>query len=288
MNNTLFQNESVDEILNDIKIEDAKRDVLLTIYKKLRNYYVSTVFLKLLMVALPIWLLFIYTPSSLISNFLLFIIFILFTPFIFSLNRFPAYILNQYELSTVNYRYGYLLYYERDIGYMKPELANRILGNLDEMNKRIEELKVSRWYYELLDYEKDKYIQIRDKIDSIENKRNRIERLVEALKEQTTVRCPFDGLFTSSYPIDGLFTSSYPIDGFDFNDLEFITSNSYLCEHFKSALINNNLNVKKSFKKDVVSYLSQIADELKLAKDELSNFKKNTSQQKRLDFINAM
>ena len=62
MNNTLFQNESVDEILNDIKIEDAKRDVLLTIYKKLRNYYVSTVFLKLLMVALPIWLLFIYTP----------------------------------------------------------------------------------------------------------------------------------------------------------------------------------------------------------------------------------
>lgn len=278
MNNTLFQNESVDEILNDIKIEDAKRDVLLTIYKKLRNYYVSTVFLKLLMVALPIWLLFIYTPSSLISNFLLFIIFILFTPFIFSLNRFPAYILNQYELSTVNYRYGYLLYYERDIGYMKPELANRILGNLDEMNKRIEELKVSRWYYELLDYEKDKYIQICDKIDSIENKRNRIERLVEALKEQTTVRCPFDGLFTSSYPIDG----------FDFNDLEFITSNSYLCEHFKSALINNNLNVKKSFKKDVVSYLSQIADELKLAKDELSNFKKNTSQQKRLDFINAM
>lgn len=278
MNNTLFQNESVDEILNDIKIEDAKRDVLLTIYKKLRNYYVSTVFLKLLMVALPIWLLFIYTPSSLISNFLLFIIFILFTPFIFSLNRFPAYILNQYELSTVNYRYGYLLYYERDIGYMKPELANRILGNLDEMNKRIEELKVSRWYYELLDYEKDKYIQIRDKIDSIENKRNRIERLVEALKKQTTVRCPFDGLFTSSYPIDG----------FDFNDLEFITSNSYLCEHFKSALINNNLNVKKSFKKDVVSYLSQIADELKLAKDELSNFKKNTSQQKRLDFINAM
>ena len=230
------------------------------------------------MVALPIWLLFIYTPSSLISNFLLFIIFILFTPFIFSLNRFPAYILNQYELSTVNYRYGYLLYYERDIGYMKPELANRILGNLDEMNKRIEELKVSRWYYELLDYEKDKYIQIRDKIDLIENKRNRVERLVEALKEQATVRCPFDGLFTSSYSIDG----------FDFDDLEFITSNSYLCEHFKSALINNNLNVKKSFKKDVVSYLSQIADELKLAKDELSNFKKNTSQQKRLDFINAM
>jgi hypothetical protein len=70
--------------------------------------------------------------------------------------------------------------------------------------------------------------------------------------------------------------------------LEFITSNSYLCEYFKSALINNNLNVKKSFKKDVVSYLSQIDDELKLAKDELSNFKKNTSQQKRLDFINAM
>lgn len=278
MNNTLFQNESVNEILNDIKIEDAKRDVLLTIYKKLRNYYVGTVFLKLLMVALPIWLLFIYTPSSLISNFLLFIIFILFTPFIFSLNRFPADILNEYERSTVNYRYGYLLYYERDIGYIKPELANRILGNLDEMNKRIEELKVARWYYELLDYEKDKYIQIRDKIDLIENKRNRVERLVEALKEQATVRCPFDGLFTSSYSIDG----------FDFDDLEFITSNSYLCEHFKSALINNNLNVKKSFKKDVVSYLSQIADELKLAKDELSNFKKNTSQQKRLDFINAM
>lgn len=278
MNNTLFQNESLDEILNDIKIEDAKRDVLLTIYKKLRNYYVSTVFLKLLMVALPIWLLFIYTPSSLISNFLLFIIFILFTPFIFSLNRFPTYILNEYERSTVNYRYGYLLYYDRDIGYMKPELANRILGNLDEMNKRIEELKVARWYYELLDYEKDKYIQIRDKIDSIENKLNRIERLVEALKEQATVRCPFKGLFSSSYPIDG----------FNFKDLEFITSNSYLCKHFKSALINNNLNVKKSFKKDVVSYLSQIADELKLAKDELSNFKKNTSQQKRLDFINAM
>lgn len=278
MNNTLFQNESVDEILNDIKIEDAKRDVLLTIYKKLRNYYVSTIFLKLLMVALPIWLLFIYTPSSLISNFLLFIIFILFTPFIFSSKRFPAYILNEYELSTVNYRYVYLLYYERYIGYMKPELVNRILDNLDEINKRIEELKVGRWYYELLDYEKDKYIQIRDKIDLIENKRNRVERLVESLKEQATVRCPFDGLFTSSYPIEE----------FDFNDLEFITSNSYLCEHFKSALINNNLNVKKSFKKDVVSYLSQIADELKLAKDELSNFKKNTSQQRRLDFINAM
>lgn len=278
MNNTLFQNESVGEILNDIKIEDAKRDVLLTIYKKLRNYYVSTVFLKLLMVALPIWLLFIYTPSSLISNFLLFIIFILFTPFIFSSKRFPAYILNEYELSTVNYRYGYLLYYERDIGYMKPELVNRILDNLDEINKRIEELKVGRWYYELLDYEKDKYIQIRDKIDLIENKRNRVERLVEALKEQATVRCPFEELFSSSYPIDG----------FNFEDLEFITSNSYLCEHFKSALINNNLNVKKSFKKDVVSYLSQIADELKLAKDELSNFKKNTSQQKRLEFINVM
>lgn len=67
MNNTLFQNESVDEILNDIKIEDAKRDVLLTIYKKLRNYYVSTVFLKLLMVALPIWLLFIYLYPLIIN-----------------------------------------------------------------------------------------------------------------------------------------------------------------------------------------------------------------------------
>lgn len=277
MDNTLFQNEAMGEILNDIKTEYGKRDTLLIIYKKLRNYYARIVFLKLLMVSLPISLLYFYNPQP-TGNILLAILFILFIPFIFSSKRFPAYILNEYELSTVNYRYVYLLYYERDIGYMKPELVNRILDNLDEINKRIEELKDDKWYCELLDYEKDKYEQIRDKIYLVERKKNRIERLVESIKEQATVNCLFNGLFASSYPIAG----------FDFDDLELITSDSYLCEHFKSALINNNLDVKKSFKKDVVSYLSKIDDELKLVKDELSKFKKNTSQQKRLDFINAM
>lgn len=277
MDNTLFQNEAADEILNDIKTEYGKRDTLLIIYKKLRNYYARIVFLKLLMVSLPISLLYFYNPQP-TGNILLAILFILFIPFIFSLNRFPTDILNQYELSTVNYTYGYLLYYDRDIGYMKSELADRIWDDLNETNKRIEELKDDKWHCELLDYEKDKYAQIRDKIYLVERKKNCIERLVESLKEQTTDNCLFNGLFTYSYPIAG----------FDFDDLELITSDSYLCEHFKSALINNNLDVKKSFKKDVVSYLSKIDDELKLVKDELSKFKKDTSQQKRLDFINAM
>lgn len=277
MDNFLFQNEAADEILNDIKTEYGKRDTLLIIYKKLRNYYARIVFLKLLMVSLPISLLCFYNPQP-TGNILLAILFILFIPFIFSLNRFPTDILNQYELSTVNYTYGYLLYYDRDIGYMKSELADRIWDDLNETNKRIEELKDDKWHCELLDYEKDKYAQIRDKIYLVERKKNRIERLVESLKEQTTDNCLFNGLFTYSYPIAG----------FDFDDLKLITSDSYLCEHFKSALINNNLDVKKSFKKDVVSYLSKIDDELKLVKDELSKFKKDTSQQKRLDFINAM
>lgn len=277
MDNTLFQNEAMDEFLNDIKTEYSKRNTLSIIYQKLRNYYVRTVFLKLLMVSLPILFLYFYNPQP-IGNILLVILFVLFIPFIFSFNRFPTDILNQYELSTVNYRYGYLLYYDRDIGYIKSELADEICCNLDEINKRIEELKNNKWYYELLDGEKDKYNQIRDKIYLIERKKNCIERLVESLKEQKTDNCLFNGLFTSSYPIAG----------FDFDDLEFIASDLYLCEHFKSALINNNLDVKKSFKKDVISYLSKIDDELKLAKDELSEFKKSASQQKRLDFINAM
>lgn len=277
MDNTLFQNEEMDEILNDIKTECGKRDTLLIIYQKLRNYYARIVFLKLLMVSLPISLLYFYNPQP-TGNILLAILFILFIPFIFSLNRFPTDILNKYELSTVNYTYGYLLYYDRDIGYIKSELADRIWDDLDETNKRIEELKDDKWHSELLDCEKEKYNQICDKIYLVERKKNRIERLVESLKEQTTD----NGLF------NGLFTYSYPIAGFDFDNLELITSDSYLCEHFKSALINNNLDVKKSFKKDVVSYLSKIDDELKLVKDELSKFKKNTSQQKRLDFINAM
>lgn len=270
----------MNDTLGAIRAEYKRRDILLSIQKKLNKHYI---------VSSSFWI-FVYLAGSLLGYLILqllsdkpinmaipILIFLITIMIIPSVTKHPTYILDNKELNFMQNYYDSYLYDENGKEYIKGIFRDTIQHELDIINKRVGSLR-EKDFYGWLDCEIYEYIQILDRITKIESKKKLTKKLLNFLNKQVAESCP----------LDGTLISSYPIAIFDIYDLTLIKSNSYLYERFKSALINNKMNVKESFKNDVTSYLSKFDNEIELATEEAFEFRKRINHQKQLDFVNAM
>lgn len=270
----------MNDILGAIRAEYKRRDILLSIKTKLNKHYIiSSSFWIFVYLAggLLVYLILQSLSDKPINGAIPILIFLITIMIIPSVTKHPTYILDNKELNFMQKYYDSYLYDENGKEYIKGIFRDTIQHKLDIINKRVGSLREKN-FYGWLNCELYEYIQILDRITKIKSNKKLTKKLLNFLNKQVAESCP----------LDGILISSYPIAIFDIYDLTFIKSDPYLYERFKSALINNKMNVNESFKNDVTSYLSKFDNEITFVTEEAFEFRKRIDQQKQLDFVNAM
>lgn len=269
------------DTLETIKTEYRKRDFLLSIKKKLNKHYIISasfwIFVCLVGSLLGYLILRLLSDKSIDDGIIPVLIFLVAIMFIPPATKHPIYILDKEELKFMQNHYADYLHNESGIEYIDGIFRDIIQYGLDDINKKIGHLRNSE-FYGWTDSELHEYIQILNCVTEIEIKQKFTNRLLNFLNKQVPESCP----------LDGTLISSYPVSIFNMDDLTHIKSNSYLCERFKLALINNKMNVNESFKNDVITYITKLDCDIELATEEALEFRKLINQQKQLDFVNAM
>ena len=281
----------MNDILGAIRAGYKRRDILLSIQKKLNKHYI---------VSSSFWI-FVYLAGSLLGYLILqllsdkpiniaipILVFLITIMVIPPVTKHPTYILDNKELDFMKNYYDDNLYDESGKEYIKGIFRDTIQHELDIINKRVGSLR-EKYFYGWLDCELYEYIQILDRITKIESKKKLTNRLLNFLNKQVPESCPLDGTLISNYPIlAGASISSHPVAIFTIDDLTRIKSDSYLCERFKLALINNKMNVNESFKNDVITYLTRLDGDIELATKGALEFRKRINKEKHLDFVNSL
>ena len=268
------------DTLETIKTEYRKRDVLLSIKKKLNKHSIVSasfwIFVCFAGSLLGYLILQLLSDKSIdgITPVLIFLVAIMFIP---PVTKHPTYILDKEELKFIQTYYTDYLHNKSGAEYINGTFRDIIQDELDDINKKIGHLRNSE-FYGWTDSELHEYIQILNRVAEIEIKQKFTNRLLNFLNKQVPESCLLAGTLISSYPV-----AIFSID-----ELTAIKSDPYLLERFKLALINNKSNVNESFKNDVTAYLSNLESDLNLTNNEALEFRKRIDQQKHLEFVNAM
>lgn len=281
----------MNDIIGAIRAEYKKRDILLGIQKKLNKHCIISasfwVFICLVGSFLGYFILQALSDKPIDGIFIIvaFLTALLFIP---PVTKHPIYILDKEELQFMQNHYADHLYNGSGTKYIEGIFRDIIQYELDDVNKKISHLRNSE-FYGWVDTELYEYIQVLDRVAEIESKKKLTKKLLNFLNKQVAENCPLDGTLISNYPIlAGASISSYPVAIFTIDDLTHIKSDPYLCERFKSALINNKMNVNESFKNDVITYLTKLDGDIELITEEALEFRKRINKEKQLDFVNAM